>query len=144
MYYLDDWQLLIQFDFISLDHFQRSKSSFRQHLCERPLRVNSSPSLTNKSYHLSGWFWGQSSHSRAESIGRWWPLVGGRRCRSELYSVVQNFIMEDQALNRTAKVRHFRHRNVLNCGTPQSSEQQANSVTLHDKWQVLTLTCHTD
>ena len=52
MYYLDDWQHLIQFDFISLDHFQLSQSSFRQHLSERPLRVISrhfTPMMANGS-----------------------------------------------------------------------------------------------
>ena len=58
-----------------------------------------------------------------------------------LFVTLSNVYYPGPIMNRTAKVRHFRGPTVLNCGAPQSSEQQANSVTLRDKRQVLTRTC---
>jgi hypothetical protein len=58
---------------------------------------------------------------------------------TELITARQSLFSRFKAMNRTAKVRHYGGRNVLNYGAPQASEKQANSVTLRDKWQVLTV-----
>lgn len=41
--------------------------------------------------------------------------------------------LKDAYLNRKAKIRHLRHRNVLICGALKPPDQQANFVTFREK-----------